>query len=369
MDLYKKLKKKASSTRNRDVRIKIELFLLALKIGNVSEACARRGFSRKFYYKWWNRFEKTAFSLSALEESSRCPKSSPKRTPLEIEKKIHWFQKKHHGSRQIEAHLNRAGHKLSRKTICHILNDRKKIKRGPRARLKTHQKRYELPIPGQRFQMDVKYVPYFVEGRKAYSYVIIDECTRWRFAKTYDSLCEGTTIRFLDEFEKICPFPIHTIQTDNGQEFTYKLNPVAQHIKHMVDIWCEKREIRHRLIPPGVKELNGKVERSHRIDMQYFYWKAPRDSLEAFNQAQYKWLEYYNSERLHGGLGFITPMEKIKERETTLKSMTMVEPDLESFRFKFLHSQTIVNLPMQTKQDRKIQKLEIELTQLLKKIA
>jgi transposase InsO family protein len=366
VDLYKKLKKKAKSTRDRDVRIKIELFLLALKLRDVSEACARRGFSRKFYYKWWNRFEESGFELKALEERSRRPKRSPNKTPAEIESKIRWFQKKQHGSRQIEAHLKKVGSKRSRRTICHILNGRKKIKRGPKARLKTHQKRYELPIPGQRFQMDVKYVPCLIDFKKAYSYVIVDECTRWRFAKTYHSLDEGTTILFLDEFEKICPFPIHTIQTDNGQEFTYKLNPVAQHLEHKVDTWCNQRGIRHRLIPPGVKELNGKVERSHRIDMQYFYWKAPSHCLEAFNRAQRAWMAYYNSERLHGGLGFITPLEKLRERSQTLKT-EKVEEKWDAFRLKFLKSRTIVAVG--TKQDWQIQSLEAQLTKLLKEIA
>jgi transposase InsO family protein len=368
MDLYKKLRRKASSTRNRDVRIKIELFLLALKIGDISEACARRGFSRKFYYKWWNRFKKSGFSLAALEEISRRPKRSPKQTPHEIEDQIRWFQKKHHGSRQIEAHLKRSGIKRSRKTICHILNGRKKVKRGPKARLKTHRKRYELPIPGLRFQMDVKYVPSLVGGRKAYSYVIVDECTRWRFAKTYCQLDAHTTVKFLIEFKKACPFPIHTIQTDHGFEFTNKLNPITNHIAHPVDIWCEKEGIIHRLIPPGVKELNGKVERSHRIDMHYFYWRAPTDSLESFNRSQATWISYYNTKRLHGGIGFLTPYEKLQERIIALRVLT-TDSNLESFKLKFLHSQTMTFLPVQDRQDRQIQKLEDQLTQWLKKIA
>jgi transposase InsO family protein len=366
MDLYKKLKNKARGTRNRDVRIKIELFLLALKLDNVSEACSRRGFSRKFYYKWWNRFEKSGHQLSALEEKSRRPKRSPNKTPEHIEKKIRYLDKKRHGSRQIEAHLKRSECKRSRTTICHILNGRKKIKRGPRERLKTHQKRYELPIPGQRLQMDVKYVPCLIDHKQAYSYVIIDECTRWRFAKTYFTLDAGTTVQFLNEFKLICPFPIHTIQTDNGQEFTYKLNPVAQHIEHPVDTWCKEQGIRHRLIPPGVKELNGKVERSHRIDMQYFYWKASSHCLDAFNREQRAWLRYYNTERLHGGIAFMTPLEKLTERVKTLKTQTL-DPQWELFKLKFLNSQTITVLA--TKQDRQIHSLESELTQLLKKIA
>lgn len=366
MDLYKKLKNKARGTRNRDVRIKIELFLLALKLKNVSEACSRRGFSRKFYYKWWNRFESSGLKLSALEEKSRRPKRSPNKTPEQIENKIRYFQKRHHGSRLIEAHLKRSECKRSRTTICHILNGRKKIKRGPRARLKTHQKRYELPIPGQRFQMDVKYVPCLIDHKQAYSYVIVDECTRWRFAKTYYSLDAGTTVEFLKEFKLICPFPIHTIQTDNGQEFTYKLNPVAQHLEHPVDTWCKQHGIRHRLIPPGVKELNGKVERSHRLDMQYFYWKASSHCLDTFNREQRTWMRYYNTDRLHGGLGFITPLEKLSERTRALKTEVVAE-EWQAFKLKFLESQSIKVLP--TKQDRQIQSLEHELTQLLKKIA
>ncbi len=366
MDLYKKLKKKARATRNRDVRMKIELFLLALKLGDVSEASARRGFSRKFYYKWWNRFERSGFKLAALEEKSRTPRRSPQKTPDRIEVRIRWFQKKRHGSRLIEAHLKREGIGRSRKTICHVMNGRKKIKRGVRARLKTHQKRYELPIPGQRLQMDVKYVPELIGGKKAYAYVIVDECTRWRFAQTYDSLDAGTTVRFLIDFRRACPFPVHTIQTDNGQEFTYALNPVAQHLDHPVDIWCEKEGIRHRLIPPGVKELNGKVERSHRIDMQYFYWKAPTESIESFNRAQRAWMADYHAVRLHGGLGYLTPNEKLQERREALKT-ECVAPEWETFRLKFLEASSIK--PLFTKQDVQIRNLELELTQLLRKIA
>jgi transposase InsO family protein len=366
MDLYRKLKKKARATRNRDVRIKIELFLLALKLKDVSEACARRGFSRKFYYKWWRRFERSDFKLSALEEKSRRPHRSPNKTPDQIENKVRYLGKKHQGSRQIEAQLKRSGCKRSRATICHILNGRKKVKRSPRERLKTHQKRYELPIPGQRFQVDVKYVPCLIDYKQAYSYVIIDECTRWRFAKTYFSLDAGTTVEFLKEFRLICPFPIHTIQTDNGQEFTYKLNPVAQHIEHPVDTWCKEQGIVHRLIPPGVKELNGKVERSHRIDMQYFYWKASSHCLEAFNREQMAWMRTYNTERLHGGIEFMTPLEKLAERSKALRTQALA-PEWEAFRLKFINSQTIKAL--HTKQDWQLQSLEYELLQLLKKIA
>jgi transposase InsO family protein len=365
--LYQKVKARSKGCRDSDVRIKLNLFLLALKLGNVSEACARFGFSRQFYYKWWTRFERSKLSLASLCEKSRRPRRSPNRTPHSVEKAIRYYSARHYGARQIEAHLKREGDamKRSRTTICHILNGRKKRRLGKRARLKTHQKRYELVIPGQRLQMDVKYVPYEVDGQKAYSYVIIDECTRWRFAHTFLSLDAGTTVVFLEMFLRVCPFPVSCIQTDNGQEFTYRLNPVMSHREHPVDTWCNAKSIRHRLIPPGVKELNGKVERSHRIDMQYFYWKAPSHDLQKFIRAQYFWIGFYNAHRLHGGIGYLTPLEKLSERRKTLQMQSQPTPELEALRLKFLAGQ-----PKElNQQDRQIQALEQELQRLLKIVA
>ena len=367
MDLYQKVKRKAKGCRIPDVRIKLDLFLLALKLRNVSEACSRRGFSRQFYHRWWKRFEDSGFSLQSLEEVSRRPRSSPNKTPASVERAIRYYDGKHCGARMIEAHLKREGGdmKRSRTTICHILNGRQPSTRKKRARLKTHQKRYELFIPGQRLQMDVKYVPCLIDFKKAYTYVIIDECTRWRFAHAFDSLDAGTTVVFLEMVMKACPFPIACIQTDNGQEFTYRLNPIACHLEHPVDTWCLRKNIRHRLIPPGVKELNGKVERSHRIDMQYFYWKAPSHDLSKFNRALRFWIGHYNAHRLHGGLAYITPLEKLAERRESLKS-EKVSPDLESLRLQFLQPPPIQE---GTPQDRQIQSLERELRALLAFVA
>jgi transposase InsO family protein len=358
--LYKKIKEVSRGCRDNDVKIKVNLFLLGLKLGSITEACARRGFSRQFYYLWWKRFEASGFKLPSLQERSRRPKRSPNQASERVERAIRWYSKRQNGARMIQALMVREQIKISRTTICHILNDRKPSVKKKRDKLKAHRKRYELTVPGQRLQMDVKYAPSLVEGRKAYVYVIIDECTRWRYARAYDNLCEGTTIEFLNEVEQECPFPMTCIQTDNGQEFTYRLNPIAKHIKHKVDIWCDQRSIRHRLIPPGVKELNGKVERSHRIDEQYFYYKAPTTSLRLFNRALDNWLGFYNTKRLHGGLGYTTPMEKLLERLQTLKTM-FLPPELESIKLKFLEQ-----TPRRaTKQDRQILKLERELQSLL----
>ena len=59
-----------------------------------------------------------------------------------------------------------------------------------------------------------------------------------------------------------------TIQTDNGQEFTYTMKTDKV---HPLDILCISLDIEHKLIRPRTPRHNGKVERSHRNDQNRFY--------------------------------------------------------------------------------------------------
>lgn len=318
--VLKRLLELKTQTRSHDIKLKLSLFIKAIKLGNVAEACSRMGMGRTFYYKWWKRFEQSDFKIESLKESSRRPVHSPRKTAPEIEDKILDLKALGHGCLMIHGILLRQNINVSVPTISHILNERKIVPKDERRKLNPHNKRYELPVPGQRLQMDVKYVPHKVEGKRAFTYVAVDECTRWRFTYTFDWLDHGKTVEFLKMLKEACPFPIVCIQTDNGFEFTHKLNPqMPKDYEHPMDTWCRENKIVHRLIPPGVKELNGKVERSHRIDDQYFYWKAPDKCLTTFNEKQQEWMRYYNENRPHYGIGFQTPVEKLQERLMNLR--------------------------------------------------
>lgn len=331
----KKLSKQLMRCRDRDVRVKAEVILCALKLANVHLACRQLGFGRSFFYKWWKRLVAGKFRLRALREKSRRPKTSPNKINGYLETRIGFYHRKGYGADMVKEFLRREGLKpASRSTINHVLNKRRPAVKKRRFKLKKHRLRYELAIPGQRLQIDVKYSPMLVGGKTVYVYVAVDECTRWRFAFAYDELNAHWTIDFLDRLARACPFPIWTIQTDNGPEFTFKLMGNGTAV-HPMEIWCAQKNICHRLIPPGVKELNGKVERSHRIDADYFYGQAPTANLALFNRALAQWISFYNTQRPHGGLGYQTPSEKLKERISALQTETVPEA-LESIRQRFL---------------------------------
>jgi hypothetical protein len=67
---------------------------------------------------------------------------------------------------------------------------------------------------------------------------------------------------------------------------------------------AEALDIRHIYIRARTPRLNGKVERSHRVDDQEFYQLLDRDGIfddiHLFNQKLREWEDYYNYHRPHG---------------------------------------------------------------------
>ena len=182
-----KLMPQLRHNRDRDIRVKVDLILSGLKLGNVALACERLGFGRSFYYKWWKRLVFGRFRLKALQEKSRRPKRSPRKVEGYVETRIAFYHRKGYGADMIKEYLRREGLRaVSRSTINHVINKRHPPLKRRRYRLKKHRRRYELAIPGQRLQVDVKYSPMLVGGKTVYIYVAVDKCTRSRFTYAYE---------------------------------------------------------------------------------------------------------------------------------------------------------------------------------------
>ena len=112
----------------------------------------------------------------------------------------------------------------------------------------------------------------------------------------------------LDYVLEKLPFQLEVIQTDNGAEFQSRFH------YHVLD-----RGIGHVYIKPATPRLNGKVERSHRIDNEEFYRMLDGvviDDTELFNDRLQEWENFYNFNRPHGGLSGLTPYEKLRQKTT-----------------------------------------------------
>jgi len=316
-----KLLSEAKFIRDEKLRKKINLMIETNQQRNVSLACKRLGVSRSFYYYWHRKLEASGWCLEALKESSRRPKRSPRLSPewkQELVLKARG-QNPSYGPLRIQAWIQREYRLLVHpSSIARILKRNHKIKSKIRKTRQAHPKHYSLEKPGDCVQMDVKYIPYRIGPNQYYLFNAVDDCTRWRFARVYEHKGVWETQDFFRKLLVTCPFRIKKIQTDNGEEFTNKFISEARSLKkapkeHILDQLCREHGILHKLIPIGECELNGKVERSHWTDeVEFLNTRKPFKTLSGLTKAYRRWIDYYNNQRMHSALNYMTPIEKIQ---------------------------------------------------------
>lgn len=249
---------------------------------SVTETAIRYKVSRKTVYKWLKRYDGTTDSL--VDHSHRPLNSPRKHTDKEL-KQIKKRLKKHKWQDLLLAYqelVEKDGYTRSYGGYKRIVSQLRalKPKRTKRKRKPKPYKRAEYP--GQKIQLDVKYVPSYcvADGKKYYQYTAVDECTRWTFREMYDEHSTYSSKQFLEKLIEKAPFPIREIQTDNGTEFTNRLIVTkSKHLTLFENQLIEMGIIYHR-IQIATPRHNGKVERQHRIDEARFYKNMRMYSLE-----------------------------------------------------------------------------------------
>jgi transposase InsO family protein len=278
--------------------------------GNVAGTCRYYGISRQSFYKWLRRYEE--LGVEGLRDRSHRPHVSPHATSAEVVGKILYLRRSYHfGPHKIAMYLKRYHDVvISPSGVWRILKRLGMSRLPVSQRYRRHVdrwKRYEKPLPGHRVQVDVKFIaPLAGSRRKHYQFTAIDDCTRIRVLRIYDRLDQRRSIQFIDYVLEKLPFKVEVIQTDHGAEFG------SQFHYHVLD-----RGIGHVYIKPRTPRLNGKVERSHRIDQEEFYRQLQGvviDDTEVFNTRLQEWERFYNFNRPHGGLGGQTPYERLRQK-------------------------------------------------------
>jgi transposase InsO family protein len=152
--------------------------------------------------------------------------------------------------------------------------------------------------------MDVKFLERIPGTRKRlYQFTAIDDCTRFACSRSTTPATRARRSLRRRGLRRL-PFRVQVVQTDNGAEFQSHFH------WHLQDL-----DIRHVYIRPRTPHLNGKVERSHRVDDQEFYQLLDKggitDDIHLFNERLREWEDYYNYHRPHGALDGQTPYERL----------------------------------------------------------
>ena len=276
----------------------------------VTKAAIKYNVNRQYIYRWKRRYNG---DIQSLANKSHRPHHHPNQhTEAELQK-IKNFRRRNPNTGLVVlwVKLRRSGYTRSITGLYRVLRRQGQMAvklPNPKYIPKPYEK---MRFPGERVQIDVKFVPEAcivgdAAGEKFYQYTAIDEFSRWRYLEAFQEHSTYSSAQFLEHLIKAAPFKILCVQTDNGTEFTKRLLP-GDNGPSLFETRLEQAGIRHKLIRPYTPRHNGKVERSHRKDNEYFYASHKFYSFEDFKNQLAVRCRNYNRFPIRP-LGWLSPI-------------------------------------------------------------
>lgn len=289
--------------------------------------------------KWYARW--LAHGDAGLIDHSSRPERSPNGTPddivqaiLDVRRAEKW------GAARISAFLAKGGMKVAPATVHRVLKrhglNRVRDMDRPTGEVMRAVVRYEHERAGDMIHVDVKKVGKIPQGggwrvhgqgtdahraskrkantRPGYTYLhsAVDDYSRLAYTEALPDEKGETAAAF---WIRACQFfaqygvgPIHSVLTDNGS--CYRSHAWAAALK--------ATGTKHRRTQPYTPRTNGKVERYNGTLAREFAYVRAYESEAARTAALADFVNHYNTERMHAGIGNVPPIERVPGREFRL---------------------------------------------------
>jgi transposase InsO family protein len=291
----------------------------------VAHVAAEMGVSRTTAWRWWRRFQE--HGRAGLVDRPSTAHSHPHRTPACVEARVRIMRAlSRRGPVFIGARLGLPASTVGRILTRYgtpLLRELDPVT-GRLIRATRHTaNRYEHDHPGSLVHVDVKKLGRVPDGGGwrahgrgvrpkdkrglGYDYVhtAIDDHSRVAYAEIHDDERGVTAAGFLDRavaFYAALGVHVERVITDNA--FAYR------HSAAFHDV-ATAHGIQQRFIRPHCPWTNGKVERLNRTLATEWAYSQPFRSNEERAAALPIWLDYYNLNRPHLGIGGNSPIDRI----------------------------------------------------------
>ena len=293
---------------------------------NARLTCRHFDISPQTFYRWKKRYK--PHNLRSLESHSSRPKRVRQPTysvdlVLAVQKLREEYPR--WGKDKIEVLLERQGIQISvsmvgrillylkmrgvlREPIINSISSRKRSRIRPYAIRKP--KEYQAKQPGDIVEvdtLDVRPLP----GILLKHFTAYDVVSRWNVLGVSGQATAATAAHFLDDLEMRIPYQVKAIQVDGGSEF-----------EAVFEQECQSRGIKLFVLPPRSPKLNGGVERANRIHTEEFYEITDSTfELADLRTKLLQWEHICNTYRPNQALGYLTPLEHLRKRESRKEVM------------------------------------------------
>ena len=273
----------------------------------VTDVALRYGVTRQTVHRWLRSYAR--FGLGGLVDHPSRPASCPHQMPSPVEARIVDLRRSHPlwGPRTIRHQLAREGveplpgrSSIYRCLVRHGLVDPQK-----RRRKREDYRRWERSRAMELWQMDIMGGVKLEGGRELKIITGLDDHSRFCvsallvFHATARPVCEALALAM-----RTYGVP-EQILTDNGKVFTSRFGPGKGEV--LFDRICRENGIRHLLTAPHSPTTTGKVERFHKTIRREHLAGRTFASIEVAQEELDAWVDFYNRERPHQGIGMVSP--------------------------------------------------------------
>lgn len=302
--------------------------IMVQRIGSgraVAHVAAEMGISRTTAWRWWRRFGEQG--IAGLVDRSSVAHAHPRRTDPCQETRVRIMRELTcRGPVFIAGKLGMRASTVGRVLRRHhtpLLRELDPVTGAVIRASRRLANRYEHDHPGSLIHIDVKKLGRIPDGGGwrlhgrgerpshkrglGYDYIhaAIDDHSRVAYAETHDDEKGTTAAGFLERaiaFYEQLGVRVERVISDNA--FAYRHSAAFRSV-------IDTHGITQKFIKPHCPWTNGKVERLNRTLAAEWAYARPYLSNKDRTAALPTWLDYYNLDRTHLGIGGQTPIDRI----------------------------------------------------------
>jgi transposase InsO family protein len=270
----------------------------------ISALCRRYEISRKTGYKWLGRYEAVG-TIAALNDQSRRPRHSPKRTSPAVQQRVLAVRdEKGWGAEKISWVIAKSGLMIPSITVHRILKRNGRVRQPVVDRIAN--KRFARASCNELAQMDFKGEYRLPGGGKCYPLSLLDDCSRYLLGLWPLPTTEWLGVQMvLREHFRALGVPREMLM-DHGS--TWYAN-YSSHGLTKLSIWLIKQDIQLRFSGIHHPQTQGKVERMHGTLKKRTRHRGVPQTMNEWRAWATEFRQEYNCERPHKALGMQTPQE------------------------------------------------------------
>jgi putative transposase len=189
-----------------------------------------------------------------------------------------------------------------------------KFQRDKRKRTNRNWVKDLVPIVHSEFsflEFDIKYV--YIQGKRTNAQVltILDVFTRWNLGQyiAYSIKSEDVIALFEKIFAQYELPKYFIVRNDNGSQFEASI----------VQKYLQDKGITQEFTKPATPQQNAHIESYHSIMESAVCQRFEFLDLKDFKETMTRWQQFYNFDRIHGGIGYKSPFSFLLEKGVDMK--------------------------------------------------